>query len=81
MTKALLVSAAALALFVTPGLAQQKNQTTGQGAQQQYHRLFTGEGIIKGNDVYDCTGKYLGSDPDPNIRHQLLREGDSTCGQ
>jgi hypothetical protein len=80
MTKTLIMSAAAFTLFVTPVLAQQKAQTSGQGMQQQHHRLFTGPGIIKGNDVYDCTGKYLGSDPDPNIRRQLLREGDSVCG-
>jgi hypothetical protein len=29
--------------------------------------------------VYDCTGKYLGTDPDPQIRLQLYREGDKSC--
>ena len=79
--KTLIISAAALALFVSPVMAQQKAQTTGQSMQQsqQLPRLFVGPGITKGNDVYDCTGKYLGSDPDANIRHQLLREGDPTC--
>ena len=52
-----------------------------QKQSQQLPRLFVGPGIIQGNAVYDCTGKYLGADPDPNIRHQLLREGDPTCSQ
>ena len=80
--KTIIISAAALALLITPVVAQQKAQTTGQSMQkqsQQLPRLFVGPGITKGNDVYDCTGKYLGSDPDANIRHQLLREGDPTC--
>lgn len=79
--KALIISAAALALFVSPVMAQQKAQTTGQSMQksQQLPHLFVGPGITQGNAVYDCTGKYLGSDPDPNIRAQLLREGDESC--
>lgn len=81
--KTLIISAAALALFISPVMAQKKAQTTGQSAQQsqQLPHLFVGPGIVQGNAVYDCTGKYLGSDPDPNIRHQLLRGGDPTCGQ
>jgi len=80
--KKILISTAALALLMTPVLAQNKDmQTSGQAAQQQQlSRLFAGPGIIQGNAVYDCTGKYLGTDPDANVRHQLLREGDSTCG-
>ena len=77
MTKTLLISAAAIALLATPALAQKK-ATTGAG-QQQMHRLFVGPGVTMGNDVYDCTGKYLGSDPDAKVRHQILREGDSSC--
>ena len=81
--KALVISAAALALFVSPVMAQQKAQTSGQSMpkSQQLPRLFVGPGIIQGNAVYDCTGKYLGSDPDANIRNQLLRQGDPTCSQ
>ena len=80
--KTIIISAAALALFISPVVAQQKAQTTGQSMQkqgQQLPRLFVGPGIVQGNAVYDCTGKYLGSDPDSNIRHQLLREGDESC--
>jgi hypothetical protein len=81
--KTIIISAAALALLVSPAMAQnqKKAQTTGQSMQQsqQLPRLFVGPGIIQGNAVYDCTGKYLGADPDVNIRHQLLREGDPSC--
>jgi hypothetical protein len=35
-------------------------------------RLFAGPGISQGNDVFDCTGKYLGSDPDPTVRVRML---------
>ena len=80
--KTIIISAAALALFISPVVAQQKAQTTGQSMQkqsQQLPRLFVGPGIIQGNAVYDCTGKYLGADPDANIRQQLLREGDEAC--
>lgn len=78
MKKLLLISAAAVALLITPVLAQQ-NGTTGQAVQTQKKlpRLSVGPGLIRGNDVYDCTGKYLGSDP--NVRHQILREGDPSC--
>ena len=77
----LIILAAALALFVSPVIAQQKAETTGQSMQksQQLPRLFVGPGVTQGNAVYDCTGKYLGSDPDPNIRAQMLREGDESC--
>jgi hypothetical protein len=35
-------------------------------------RLFAGSGITQGDDVFDCTGKYLGSDPDPAVRVRIL---------
>jgi hypothetical protein len=35
-------------------------------------RLFAGSGITQGNDVFDCTGKYVGSDPDPVVRARML---------
>ena len=77
----LLLAAVAIALFGSPVLAQTRATTQGQGAQaaQPAPRLFVGPGITTGNAVYDCTGKYLGADPDPKIRLELLREGDPTC--
>ena len=35
-------------------------------------RLFAGPGITQGDDVFDCTGKYLGSDSDPAVRVRML---------
>jgi hypothetical protein len=36
-------------------------------------RLFAGTGITQGNDVFDCMGQYVGSDPDPTVRARLLQ--------
>lgn len=81
----LIVAAAAVALLASPVLAQtggqgskaQKRETTGA---KTAPRLFVGPGVTSGNAVYDCTGKYLGTDPDPNIRSQLLKSGgDDSC--
>lgn len=77
--KKILLTVAAIALFAGPALAykgeSQGNGMKAQAKEQDAPRLFTGQGIVNGNAVYDCTGKYMGSDPDPNIRAQLLREG------
>jgi hypothetical protein len=29
---------------------------------------------VRSTSVYDQAGKYLGADPDPRIRHELLRD-------
>lgn len=66
----IVIAAAAVALLASPVIAQGKKESP---------RLFSGQGVMQGNAVYDCTGKYLGTDPDLNIRAQLLREGDPSC--
>jgi len=79
MKKTLLI-AAAIALFAGPALAA-NNASKGdmaKASEQNAPRLFSGQGVIQGNAVYDCTGKYLGSDPDPNVRAQILRQGGET---
>lgn len=79
MKKTLLI-AAAIALFAGPALAA-NNAAKGdmaKASEQNAPRLFSGQGVIQGNAVYDCTGKYLGSDPDPNVRAQILRQGGET---
>jgi hypothetical protein len=75
--KKLIIVVAGLALLASPAFAQTAKTKSGTSATtgQAQPRLFTGQGIVKGNDVYDCTGKYIGSDPDPNVRAQLLRSG------
>ena len=80
--KHLIIAMAGVALLAAPAFAQTAQSksgtsaTTGSGSGQTMPRLFVGQGITSGNAVYDCTGKYLGSDPDPNIRTQLLRQAD-----
>ena len=89
--KKIALSAAVLALLSMPAFAQvtgpsnapaQRNSgtaaTSGSGVQVSPPASKT-PGFTKGNDVYDCTGKYLGTDPDPQIRLQLYREGDKSC--
>lgn len=79
MKKTLLI-AAGIALFAGPALAQHQNngaKAQAQAQEQNAPRLFTGQGITDGNAVYDCTGKYMGTDPDPHIRAQLLKEGEN----
>ncbi len=75
-TMRILIAATAVVLFASPVLAQQQ---TGKSKEQVTPRLFSGQGVIRGNDVYDCTGKWLGKDPDANIRAQIQREGDPSC--
>lgn len=84
MKTKMLIALAAFALLASPVLAQSQNQSQGQAqkpAAAQRAPATTGAGpSVRGpNDVYDCTGKYLGTDPDVNIRAQILREGDPSC--
>jgi hypothetical protein len=73
MKAKLLIAVATLALAVSPALAQKEKM------KKSPPRLFAGQGIVKGNAVYDCTGQYLGSDPDAKVRLQLLKEGADVC--
>ena len=34
------------------------------------------QSVAPNHDVYDAGGKYLGSDPDVNVRHELRRDSD-----
>jgi hypothetical protein len=82
MKKTLLIAAAASVLLAFPVLAQTQvaqNQKAQAQQQKKLPRLFVGQGIIEGHNVYDCTGKYLGTDPDPNVRANMLKEGDESC--
>jgi hypothetical protein len=69
--KKLLIAATALAFLSSPLLAQGTNTaptkvTANKPAPQ---------GPNTKNDVY-CNGQYVGSDPDPAVRLQLLKEFD-----
>ena len=79
--KKLLVAATALALLGGPVLAQQKPETPAQPSARPMAPGTTGAGTptpqapaVRGpNDVY-CGDKYIGSDPDPNVRMQMLKD-------
>jgi hypothetical protein len=70
--KVLIATVALAAIFATPALARspqrnlQSDQFYGQGVERPHS-------INPAYDVYDG-GKYLGSDPDPNVRLQLRRD-------
>lgn len=74
--KKLLIAIGALAFLTSPLLAQGSDQgTTGQatGMQRPYVNKPAPRGPNTANDVY-CNGQYVGSDPDPAIRLQMLKE-------
>jgi uncharacterized protein YdeI (BOF family) len=81
MKEKMLIIAMAISLFPFPVLAQQgkqQSQTQSQG-QNPASARGTAPAVRGPNDVYDCKGKYLGTDPDPKIRANLLQQGDPTC--
>jgi hypothetical protein len=77
--KKLIIAAGVLALATSPLFAQGTNQrtnqgTTGQaiGSEQPSVNKPAQRGQANVNDVY-CNGKYIGSDPDPKVRLEMLR--------
>ena len=83
MKTKMLIALAAFALLASPVLAQTQNQGQAQkpaAAQRAPATTGAGPSVRGPNDVYDnCTGKYLGSDPDVNVRAQILKEGAKPC--
>jgi hypothetical protein len=84
MKTKMVIALAAFALLASPVLAQTQSQEQGQAqkpaaAQRAPATTGAGPSVRGANDVFDCTGKYLGSDPDKNIRAQILREGGKAC--
>jgi hypothetical protein len=72
--KRLLLIASAAALLAAPVFAQ-----TQRPAQAPGHATQQKAPAVKGpNDVW-CGGVYLGSDPDPNIRLQILKDYKHEC--
>jgi hypothetical protein len=75
--KRLLLVAAAAALLASPVFAQTEKPAQAQKGQATTQKAPA----VKGpNDVY-CGGQYLGSDPDPKVRLQLLRDYKHECGE
>ena len=81
--KTLLATAALVTLIASPVLAEPSarhanarasyNQTT---QAPQFGRTENGQrhSANRANDVYDSAGHYVGSDPDPRIRQDLMRD-------
>jgi len=76
MTK-YLIAVALATLVATPALAASKNRTYRDQAAMSYASDPSGYafGAPWANTVVR-NGEFLGSDPDPNVRMDLLRQGD-----
>lgn len=77
--KKLLVSAVALAMIAGPVFAQTWVYTGKHPKNEPAPTRTVKPGKVAPkeagpNDVY-CNDKYLGTDPDPNVRYTILREG------
>jgi len=88
--KLLIVMLALTATVVSPAFAQTKNRPSATPpADQAFAQSWRGPSQAfasqdqrnprlrtarRSNDVYDTRGEYVGSDPDPFIRSQLLRD-------
>ncbi len=74
--KRLLLVAAAAALLAAPVFAQAQQSTQPKATTGQAQKKAP---AVKGpNDVW-CGGVYLGSDPDPAVRMQILRDYKHEC--
>jgi hypothetical protein len=70
-TKIIAAATGAVALIVTPALASKTSKTKVSGSQAQASRSQPAHDVKR---VYGWDGRYLGADPDPNIRFQLMRD-------
>jgi len=82
----LLLAALAVVLGVAPALAQPRHSVTPNCVNNYPQRsilgtLFSTGPAPQGNGcapaVYSNGGRFIGQDPDPNVRLQLLRDADN----
>jgi hypothetical protein len=86
--KKIFLAIAALALVASPVFAQSKSDSSAAPVIKQQQPTTTGQAAqpqpkaapaIRGpNDVY-CGSEYVGTDPDPAVRLQMLRDFKSEC--
>jgi hypothetical protein len=85
--KMFLATAALVTLIASPVLAQSVDKQTNVRARAQttqtapqFGRMETGQrhSTSPAYDVYDGAGHYVGSDPDPRIRQNLLNDNSSS---
>ena len=83
MNKTIIAAALLAVVGAAPALAKTPRATTDQAAAPApgaYARVAPGmPAIASPNAVYDGQ-RYVGTDPDPNVRLQLLRDADSIEG-
>jgi len=78
--KMLLATVALATLLASPALSQTASQYRAYGLYRApppatYNSYAYGRRpLIQGWTVYDITGRYVGRDPDPNVRSQLARD-------
>jgi hypothetical protein len=72
-----LTTAALIALVAFPALAASRHHARhyygGAHAYGHYGRPFTAGGVSSPGPIYR-QGRYLGTDPDPNVRAQIVRD-------
>jgi opacity protein-like surface antigen len=69
-----LLAVALTALAASPALAATHHRSTESQAAANSAYDYT----MPGSDAVVSDGQYLGADPDPAIRQELLREGDQS---
>ena len=78
--KTLLATAALVALIASPVLAQSVDRQITVRSQQtmpasQFSRTDSQRHSTNpAHDVYDAAGRYVGSDPDPRVRQNLVND-------
>jgi len=82
--KMLLATVALATLLTSPALSQSRSPYRSYGlyrAPSAYalsgpygYYTYGRRPLIQGWTVYDITGRYVGRDPDPNVRSQLARD-------
>jgi hypothetical protein len=80
--KTLLATAALVALIASPALAQSVDrQATVRSHQMPASQFSRTDGqrhsTNPAHDVYDTSGRYVGSDPDPRVRQSLVNDSSS----
>jgi hypothetical protein len=76
--KKLLLAAIAAAVFAPTAFAQEADISPLKGQQVPRNVYGQEQQRPQPNDVFGVNGAYLGSDPDPNIRVQILRDATGT---
>jgi len=77
MKKIILAAAALVVATSVPALAKTHSHPAAHRGQAAAASAQT---ILPPNVLYSQGGRYLGTDPDPTVRTQLLRDGDAVEG-